>query len=104
MSKQTRQQKREEENRILQEMQMPATYTGGNKKKRHANAYDETMSEKIHCKHCKTLMENGVCPTCGHTVYLPMDKTKRNKIRLIVTVVMMVAFVICFVALQIKNS
>lgn len=115
MSKRTRKEKREEEKRIIEEMEagmkeqglsMPAssTYSGGNKKKKHVNGYDETMPEKIHCKHCKTLMENGVCPNCGHTVYVPMDKKQREKTRLIVAIVCMVVFVIVFVAMQFANA
>ena len=105
-------QRKEEEAKIIAEMEqglkeqglsMP-TYQGGNKKKKHPNGYDDTMPEKIHCNRCKTLMENGVCPACGHTVYVPMDKEKRNKFRLIATVVCMAVFVIAFLALQIKKG
>ena len=114
MRKQTRAEKKAEEQRIIKEMEegmkangasMPSSeYVGGNKKKKHANHYDETMPEKIHCKHCKTLMENGVCPNCGHTVYVPMDKKQREKTRLIVAVVMMAIFIIAFVAMQFSKS
>jgi uncharacterized paraquat-inducible protein A len=107
MAKKTRAEKREEERKILEEMSevMPAPkYTGGNKKKKYTNEYDETMPKKIHCKHCQTLMENGVCPNCGHTVYVPMSKKKREKTRLIVAALLMVGAVILFVALQFKNS
>lgn len=112
MNKRTKQQRREEEAKIVAEMEeglkeqglsMPK-YTGGNKKKKHPNGYDETMPEKIHCSRCKSLMENGVCPTCGHTVYVPMDKKKRDKVRLIAAVVCMVIFAIAFVALQVKKG
>ena len=44
----------------------------------------EQGSLSIHCRKCRTLMENGVCPKCGHTVYVPMDKKKRERIRWIV--------------------
>lgn len=88
-----------------QGLSMPvSSYSSGNKKKKHENGYDETMPEKIHCKRCKTLMENGVCPACGHTVYVPIKKEKRDKVRLIVAVVCMVVFVIAFIAIQVKNS
>lgn len=114
MSKKTRAEKRAEEEKIIAQMEeglkerglsMPvSSYSGGNKKKKHANGYDETMPEKIHCKHCKTLMENGVCPVCGHTVYVPMAKEKRDKVRLIVAVVCMAVFVIAFIAVQAAKS
>ena len=60
--------------------------------------------EQIHCRKCKALMENGKCPNCGHTVYMPMDKDKQSKIKLWLTVVFMVAFVALFVLLQIKKG
>ena len=107
MSKKTRAERKEEERKILEEMGevMPKPkYTGGNKKKKHENEYDETMPQKIHCKHCKTLMENGVCPQCGHTVYVPMSKKQRDKARLIMAIVLMAAAVVLFVVLQVKNS
>ena len=107
MSKKTRAEKKEEERKILEEMGevMPKPkYTGGNKKKKHENEYDETMPKKIHCKHCQTLMENGVCPKCGHTVYVPMSKKQRDKARLIIAAVVMVATVVLFVVLQFKKS
>ena len=38
---------------------------------------------KVHCHKCGTLMENGKCPACGHTMYVPMDEKKQRNIRLI---------------------
>ena len=104
MSKKTK----EKEAKIIAEMEeglkeqglsMPK-YTGGDKKKRHQNGYDETMPEKIHCSRCKSLMENGVCPSCGHTVYVPMDKKKRDRVRMIVAIVCIVGFLIIYLATQ----
>ncbi|MBR2023888.1 MAG: hypothetical protein IJ996_05185, partial [Clostridia bacterium] len=70
------------------------------KKKKHTPIADENMPEKLHCKRCKTLMENGVCPTCGFTVYIPMQKEKRNRIKVVVTAVLMAVFVVLFVIMQ----
>ena len=39
----------------------------------------------------------GVCPACGHRIYVPMDKKKREKIRLIVAGVCIAVFVVLFV-------
>ncbi len=61
------------------------------------------QGQKLHCPRCKSVMEEGKCPTCGHYIYVPMDKEKRNKIRLIVGGVCMVGFVILFVLMQIKK-
>ena len=49
-------------------------------------------------------MENGVCPACGFTVYVPMSEEKRNKIKLTLTVVAFVVFIVIFVALQFKKG
>ena len=55
-----------------------------------------TEPDKIHCRRCKTLMENGVCPTCGYKIYMPMNDKKRNKIRLITAIVFVAIGVIIF--------
>lgn len=102
MSKQTRQQKKEEEKRIIAEMEDALREARGEsveetppeasgKKSVYA-----TEPDKIHCRRCKTLMENGVCPTCGYKIYMPMNDKKRNKIRLIAAIVFVVIGVIIF--------
>lgn len=105
--KKTKAEKREEEARIIAEMdealqQAKAEKEEGEKPKvKRKPIEDEDMPKKLHCKRCKTLMENGVCPTCGFTVYIPMDKEKRNKIKLVLTAVAMAIFVVVFVITQI---
>ena len=44
---------------------------------------------------------DGVCPTCGHRIYVPMSEEKKGKIRFIVTCVAMAIFVVIFVLTQI---
>ena len=63
-------------------------------------AEDTPKSEggQLHCHKCKTLMENGKCPTCGYSVYVPMDARKQKKIRWIATGIMLVVFLIIFFA------
>lgn len=62
------------------------------------NGAKKTMEPlQIHCHKCNTLMENGKCPKCGHTVYVPMDEAKQKKIRLIVGAVFVVILVIVLV-------
>lgn len=68
--------------------------------KQEKRKIDESMPEQLHCKHCKTLMENGVCPNCGFKVYIPMDKEKRDKIKTVATAVLMTIFVVIFVITQ----
>lgn len=102
MSKQTRQQKKGEEQRIIKEMEEALLEAKGesvgqtppeNSGKKSVYA---TEPKQIHCRRCKTLMENGVCPTCGYKIYMPMNDTKRNKIRLITAIVFIVIGVIVF--------
>ena len=93
--------RKEQEKRILAEMDAEM-------KKQEAETgvkpTDGTPVRKMYCPRCKGVMENGVCGTCGHKVYIPMDDKKRNKIRLIVGIVCVVAFVAVFVALQFKQG
>ena len=119
MSKKTRQEKKEEEKRLVAEFeealaQERAKNSEGEEKEENketqaerkggASFYSSIEPETIHCRRCKTLMENGVCPNCGHTVYVPMSKKKRDRARLIVAAVLMIGAVILFVALQFKNA
>ena len=75
-----------------------------NPPKKQARKYDDSMPQQVHCKRCRTLMENGVCPACGFKIYVPMDEEKRKKIKLITTVVAVAAFIVLFVALQFKKG
>ena len=118
MSKKTRMEKREEERRIIAEMQEAMRENTSREKEgeepikesreqRHKNRksiYEETIPEKIHCKRCKSLMEQGVCPTCGYRIYVPMNKKKRDKIRLWVAAACIVGFVLIFAITQITKG
>lgn len=94
-----RQRKREEERKILAEMD-EAMKAGVKTDERTTDNAENTSenSPVIHCKRCKTVMEKGVCPTCGFRIYVPMDEQKRKKIRWIVTGVCLIAFVIVYFA------
>ena len=117
MGKISRKERKEEEKRIIAEMDAAmaenqakaeenATDKEAEKPKKASkfSFYDQTTPEKVHCKRCKTLMENGVCPTCGFRIYVPMEQGKRDKIRLWVTVVSIVVFILLFLITQIKNG
>lgn len=111
MGKKTRTEKRAEEARILAEMDEAMAAQGAQetevaapaeevKEPKKAKWYQDATPSEIHCKHCKTLMENGVCPNCGYHIYVPMDKKKRDKIRWIVGGACLVAFLIVFICLK----
>lgn len=105
MSKQKR-NRREEERLMIEEMEKAMAENEGReyilpekrpKEKKSRADYGDGVPQKIHCQRCRTLMENGVCPACGHRIYVPMDKKKQDKIRLIVAGVCIAVFVIIFV-------
>lgn len=115
MSKNTRAEKKAEEARIIAEMEAAVREQRETEqadvrekplpqKSNNSGLLLDVTPEQIHCRRCKTLMENGVCPTCGFKIYVPMQKEKRDKIRLITTTVAMVALVVLFVILQIVKN
>ena len=110
MSKQTRQQKKEEEKRIIAEMEDALREARGEsveetppeasgKKSVYA-----TEPDKIHCRRCKTLMENGVCPTCGFKMYVPMSEEKRKKIKMVATAIGFAVFIAIFLIIQFTKN
>ena len=108
----TARERRAEERQILAKMDEAMaeqeTKTSAEKPKqqpkKEPRKYDSSMPSQVHCKRCRTLMENGVCPACGFKIYVPMDEEKRKKIKLAMTVVAVVVFIALFVALQFKNN
>ncbi len=89
--------KKTEEEKILKEMDeaLKENKTEPVKKK----WYQDKTPETIHCRRCKTLMENGVCPTCGFKMYVAMDEKKRNKIRMIFGGACLIIFLVLYVIL-----
>jgi hypothetical protein len=106
MSKQTRKERREEEARILADFQEALKENSGEAQKEESKeekkaSFDGVQPQTIHCRKCKTLMENGVCPNCGYKMYVPMDSEKQKKIRWIATGVCVVAFFLLLIILEI---
>jgi hypothetical protein len=54
----------------------------------------------IHCRRCRTLMENGVCPDCGFKMYVPMSDEQRKKIRKAGTIVGFIIFAVLYAILK----
>lgn len=119
MGKKQKRNRKEEERRIIAEMEAamwekktPAekeaeqlrTETQSQrfaaKAKKSGKEQADKTTQQLHCPRCRTLMENGKCPTCGHYIYMPMDKEKQKKIRLAVGIVCTVGFVVLFLLLQ----
>ena len=79
-----KQQKKEEEAKILAQMdeamREKETQNPENAPKRVGLVKDKTPAT-VHCHKCGTLMEEGKCPNCGHTIYTPMDEKTQKTIR-----------------------
>ena len=122
MSKQTKEEKRAEESRMIAEMEeamrekegqasnsatqdVPPSQTETSAATPTQTAPKRNKEKKgYHCPRCKTLLQgDGVCPTCGYKMYIPMDEKKRNKIKIILTAVLMAIFVVLFVILQFRK-
>lgn len=109
MSKKSRKEKREEERRIIAELDaaVQEQETGTESVPQAAPApknRQEKGKQRYHCPKCKTTLEqDGKCPTCGYKMYMPMDEKTRNKIKIILTVVLMVIFAVMFVILQFRK-
>ena len=65
----------------------------------------EQKPKTVHCFRCKMPVKENEsrCPFCGFKRYVPMDEEKRDKFKLIATVVGIVVFIILFVILQFKK-
>ena len=116
MSKQTRAQKREEERRIIEEMERamaesrgetltetpaPETPTPETAQETPPDTQSQGIKRKLYCRRCKSEMnEKGVCPVCGYRVYVEMDESKRKKIRIITASVCLVIFVLMYFLLK----
>ena len=106
MSKQTRKERREEEARIVAEFEEALKQTTGETEEKEdapKPSLDSAQPQTIHCRKCKTLMENGVCPACGFKIYMPMSEAERKKIRRITTIVAVVVFIVLFAVIQITK-
>ena len=90
--------KREEEQKILAEMEEAMHEQGQPEaRQKYIGPFRDKTPEDLHCRKCGTLMESGKCPTCGHTVYVPMDEGKQKTIRWIVGGVCLAVFAVIFI-------
>lgn len=111
-----RAEKRAEEARILEEMQAAMQAQNGENgengspERESENATNEKtrgawteQPKELHCKNCKTVLENGRCPNCGFHIYVPMDESKRKRIRLITGGVCLAIFLVIFICLKARG-
>ena len=61
---------------------------------KYVGPFRDKTPQQMHCRKCNTLMENGKCPTCGYSIYVPMNDKKQKEIRWIIGGVCLLAFVI----------
>lgn len=88
-------ERREEEARILAEMEEAMQAQA--EERAETEEKDATQEEKkIHCAKCGNYMNNGVCPACGHRIYVPMDEDKQKTVRLIIGAVCIIAFLLIY--------
>ncbi len=93
-------ERREEERKILAQMDEAMKEnqkTDAEKPQKYVGPFRDKTPETIHCRKCSALMENGKCPNCGHTVYVPMDGKKQKIIRWVVGGVCLLAFLVVFI-------
>ena len=91
-------ERKEEEARILAEMEEAMQAQAAEKAESADGEQDAKPQEeeKIHCSKCGNYMEKGVCPACGHRIYVPMDENTQKTTRLIVGAVCIVAFLLIY--------
>ncbi len=119
MAKQTRKQKKEEERRIIAELDAALLEEReaakeedasvfdaqkeertGKEKRSRASFYESTQPKILHCRRCRAEMKEGVCPVCGYKTYVGMSEEKRKKIRAIVTAVCIGVFLVLFLVIK----
>ena len=102
MNQENWQEGMEEMNEEKREEKGNASPQSGMKRPKIFGVLEDKTPETMHCRNCNSLMENGVCPTCGFKAYVPMDPEKQKKIRLISGVVCVVVFIIILLISQSK--
>lgn len=105
MSKSKRELKKEEERRIIAEMEAGLQEVRDKGRgEEESRPYGEDLPNILHCKRCKTVLNEGVCPVCGFKIYVPIEKEKREKTKKILTAVFLVGFAVILLLLQIHKA
>ena len=86
--------KKELEREIIAQMEEALQEQKAEKETEGGTLPTESEEMQIHCHKCKVLMENGKCPSCGRTMYTPMDARQQRKVRWILTGICLVVLII----------
>lgn len=89
----TRKEKREEEQRIIREME-EALAPNGQTDSIPQDKTASTNEQKRFCRRCRAEIFSEKCHVCGYKEYVPMDEKKQKKIRLIVGGVCIAVFIV----------
>ena len=92
---------KEEEKKILEQMEEAMKEE---KKQAKPSVHGIRQPETMHCRRCRTLMEDNVCPVCGFKAYVPMSEEKRKKIKTITTAIGFAVFIVVFIILQMTKN
>ena len=92
MSRQSRREKKEEERRILAEMDAAMMEQKGE------TPANETAGEGKYeyCPRCRSAVEKNRCPVCGYRIYKPMSDKTRRTVRIVLGVVLVALFAVLF--------
>ena len=96
----------EEEELVLEETEETAVDSAQegigeeNSRKSSFSLFQDKTPKILHCRRCKTEMENGTCPSCGFRAYVPMDKEKQKKIRWVLGGVCLAGLLIFYILSQ----
>lgn len=63
-------------------------------KPKRVGLFEDKTPQVLHCRRCRTEMKDGVCPSCGFRMYVPMDENKQKTVRLVLGGICLVAFVV----------
>ena len=92
MSRQSRRERKEEERRILAEMDAAMMEkTGGETPAQNAGA-----EPCEYCPRCRSAIEKNRCPVCGYRVYKPMNEKTRRTVRIVLGIVLVAVFAVIF--------
>lgn len=92
MKRQSRRERKEEERRILAEMDAAMMEI----KKGESNEQEGAEESCEYCPRCRSAIEKNRCSVCGYRVYKPMSAKTRRTVRIVLGVVLIAVFALIF--------